>query len=206
MHFSCCFYVVVPRFYFADCSGMQPFGGICAADNTCQCDASKCQVQNNINGELMCELSCDCPEDCSSGTCLGTPLVTCVTCDQSALDAGGSTGCPSGSTCDGLFCIPASMCTARKNQMCGTSGKSPCFPRNTSDFLTKISNLPHVADNAYFHITGGKDKRSKCCPPTSSCLSNEINLSGMHAKSYCLPTNAALVFYHKCLYLSGSPR
>jgi len=67
----------------------------------------------------------------------------------SGLDGGG-TGCPDGSTCDGLYCVPAGVCTQRKGQVC---------------------------DNAFYTITGNEAQKSKCCPPTSGCLKSELKFA-----------------------------
>jgi len=106
----------------ADCTGQEPFGGLCVPGGqpgnfACACDTANCFVARSANSESFCELACACAEDCDgAGTCLGLPDQTCVFCSASLLDAG-FTGCPAGSTCDGKYCIPADICTARKGQV-----------------------------------------------------------------------------------------
>ena len=48
-----------------------------------------------------------------------------------------------------MNCVEAGVCTARKNQIC---------------------------DNAWFLVSGSSDQRAKCCPDTSGCVKNALEI------------------------------
>lgn len=128
----------------SDC--VSPFGGVCDRETgTCACDASKCESVVSVGNDKICMSSCDCPEDCNSatGSCYDSPEENCAACGS------GSGSCEDGYACDGLYCVPAGRCTARKQKLC---------------------------DNSYFEITGNKDQRAKCCPDSSGCVSGALKL------------------------------
>eukprot|EP00181_Compsopogon_caeruleus_P005148 CAMPEP_0184689988 /NCGR_PEP_ID=MMETSP0312-20130426/30958_1 /TAXON_ID=31354 /ORGANISM="Compsopogon coeruleus, Strain SAG 36.94" /LENGTH=705 /DNA_ID=CAMNT_0027147401 /DNA_START=795 /DNA_END=2912 /DNA_ORIENTATION=+ len=126
---SCC--------YDGDCVSGLCSGGIC----TPVCDSSKCFGLVNVAGEEVCSFLCSsCVQQCDGGTCNSSEAV-CTTCSNDS-------DCPAGESCDGKFCSPVGICTARKNVLC---------------------------DDVYSFITGKTDERAKCCPSTSGCTKDELN-------------------------------
>jgi hypothetical protein len=104
----------------------------------CVCDASKC-YEPGTGQDTGCVLACDCPEKCENGTC--NAALQCTPCSD--------VPCATGTSCDGVNCVPDGICNSNKNDLC---------------------------DDAFEMITGSGANPSKCCPDSSGCVKITLEL------------------------------